>query len=431
MVFHQQLLILGGDPTGTGEGGESVYGEPFRDEFHSRLRFVRRGLVGMANSGKDDNGSQFFFTFGPTQELQNKHTLFGKVVGDTIYNMLKLQDVEVGDDERALRPHKILRTKVLINPFPEIEPRKSISNLLDDEAESKKKKPKSKMKATKDYSLLSFGDEAEEFETSASNLVNSKKSKSSHDLLDDPKLSKDVGLVKNTEEPEDPHVEGDEVEAEKVEEVSMESLRDKLKRAKDKKAAKRKALQDGDDDHEPELKSESSKVDQQKKRKEEIRKEIRALKKDLMSGGLEGEKSKMEAEDTKSKIKRLTEEEKANDLLLAFHADQEKYAKVKPLKKGSARENQTMDILSKFKNKLFEVKQTDEKKGDVEDDDDDDDDDGNWMANTLKFVSDEPILAKDANTKDDDWFDIYDPRNPVNKRRREADAKKNSGKKPK
>ena len=42
---------------------------------------MRRGLVAMANAGKDDNGSQFFFTMGPTQELQNKHTIFGKVVG--------------------------------------------------------------------------------------------------------------------------------------------------------------------------------------------------------------------------------------------------------------------------------------------------------------------------------------------------------------
>lgn len=46
----------------------------------------------MANAGKDDNGSQFFFTFAPSPELQNKHTIFGKVVGETIYNMLKLED---------------------------------------------------------------------------------------------------------------------------------------------------------------------------------------------------------------------------------------------------------------------------------------------------------------------------------------------------
>ncbi|KAL3193902.1 hypothetical protein MRX96_000184 [Rhipicephalus microplus] len=50
-----------------------------QDEFHSRLRFVRRGLVAMASGGADDNGSQFFFTLGACPDLQNKHTIFGKV----------------------------------------------------------------------------------------------------------------------------------------------------------------------------------------------------------------------------------------------------------------------------------------------------------------------------------------------------------------
>ena len=50
-----------------------------QDEFHSRLRFVRRGLVAMANAGAHDNGSQFFFTLAATPELYNKHTIFGKV----------------------------------------------------------------------------------------------------------------------------------------------------------------------------------------------------------------------------------------------------------------------------------------------------------------------------------------------------------------
>lgn len=84
-IFHRIVagfIIQGGDPEGTGEGGESAFedGEPFADEFHSRLRFVRRGLVAMANSGQpNDNRSQFFITLDATPELQNKHTIFGKV----------------------------------------------------------------------------------------------------------------------------------------------------------------------------------------------------------------------------------------------------------------------------------------------------------------------------------------------------------------
>ncbi|TRZ04173.1 hypothetical protein DNTS_030918 [Danionella cerebrum] len=81
-IFHRvvpEFIIQGGDPTGTGTGGESIYGRPFKDEFHSRLRFIRRGLVAMANAGPHDNGSQFFFTLGRADELNNKHTIFGKV----------------------------------------------------------------------------------------------------------------------------------------------------------------------------------------------------------------------------------------------------------------------------------------------------------------------------------------------------------------
>ena len=71
--------------------------------------------------------------------LQNKHTIFGKVVGDTIYNMLRLQEGIVDEeDEKPLNPHKILRTTVLINPYKDIQPRETIQ-LLDDEDESDSK----------------------------------------------------------------------------------------------------------------------------------------------------------------------------------------------------------------------------------------------------------------------------------------------------
>lgn len=81
-IFHRIIagfMVQGGDPTGTGNGGESVFGAPFSDEFHSRLRFNHRGLLAMANENKpNSNHSQFFFTLDACEFLEKKHTIFGK-----------------------------------------------------------------------------------------------------------------------------------------------------------------------------------------------------------------------------------------------------------------------------------------------------------------------------------------------------------------
>lgn len=141
-IFHRVVkgfIAQGGDPNGDGTGGESIYGKPFKDEFHTRLRFCRRGLVAMANSGRDDNGSQFFFTLGETQELQNKHTIFGKVSGATIYNVLKMEEGEIDANERPVYPYKINKTEVLLNPFDDIVPRKTTKSDKDSEKKRSKK----------------------------------------------------------------------------------------------------------------------------------------------------------------------------------------------------------------------------------------------------------------------------------------------------
>lgn len=139
-MFHRVVkgfIVQGGDPNGDGTGGESIYGEPFKDEFHTRLRFNRRGLVAMANAGKDDNGSQFFFTLGETAELQNKHTIFGKVGGDTVYNVLKMENCDIDANERPSYPYKIIKAEILLNPFDDIVPRQTTKS---DRSESKSKK---------------------------------------------------------------------------------------------------------------------------------------------------------------------------------------------------------------------------------------------------------------------------------------------------
>ncbi|XP_007441935.2 peptidylprolyl isomerase domain and WD repeat-containing protein 1-like [Python bivittatus] len=72
-------MIQTGDPTGTGMGGESIWGGEFEDEFHATLRHDRPYTLSMANAGPNTNGSQFFVTVVPTPWLDNKHSVFGRV----------------------------------------------------------------------------------------------------------------------------------------------------------------------------------------------------------------------------------------------------------------------------------------------------------------------------------------------------------------
>ncbi|MCJ1244209.1 Peptidyl-prolyl isomerase cwc27 [Trapelia coarctata] len=162
-IFHRLVpgfIIQGGDPTGTGEGGEAIYdGGLFADEFHSRLKFNRRGLLGMANSGKkDDNGSQFFLTLGKTEELNGRNTMFGKVVGDTIYNLMKMGEADLAEEgsERPLYPTMVTGTEVLVNPFEDMVARVVAAKTAGREEKAEQKK-RGKKKAGK--ILLSFGGE--------------------------------------------------------------------------------------------------------------------------------------------------------------------------------------------------------------------------------------------------------------------------------
>ncbi|KAK3315078.1 cyclophilin-like domain-containing protein [Apodospora peruviana] len=190
-IFHRLVpgfILQGGDPTGTGHGGESIYdggalsgdlepwpmdqrrgknagpmGVNFKDEFHSRLKFNRRGLLGMANEGTpDSNGSQFFFTLGKTEELNGKNTVFGRVAGDTIYNLAKMGEAEVQDGgERPLYPIKITHVEILINPFEDMKRREKKARVQTQRPAQAEKKQK-KRKGGKQ--LLSFGDEEGEGE---------------------------------------------------------------------------------------------------------------------------------------------------------------------------------------------------------------------------------------------------------------------------
>ncbi|KAJ8673424.1 hypothetical protein QAD02_004686 [Eretmocerus hayati] len=444
-IFHRVVkgfIVQGGDPTGTGEGGESIYGEPFKDEFHQRLRFCRRGLVAMANAGKDDNSSQFFFTLAATPELQNKHTIFGKVTGETIYNMIKLEDALVDENDRPIYTQKILKTQVLSNPFEDIVPR-TVGTQKSDEGKSKKKTKK----GVKDFKLLSFGEEAEEDEEES--VVLSKqlgtKSKSAHDNLSDPKLSSQPAI--ETDDPpqkkfkgedsdsgsdDSEKSDGEEVLANKEKKEMTDKIREKLKKTNKEPPKKEIETQNSklDESDEEEYYFGKDKDDERKKQTEKIKKEIRDLKR-----GMRNEQNK-KLEDEKEKKEKEKKKEIKSELVKEYHETQDRYKEEhsKLPKKGASRDDFTQKLLSKFYSKLSSAReqQTDNddaksKETNNDDDDDDDPNDPSWMTRSLRCEDNAPVLAKDASTKGDDWFEIYDPRNPINKRRRGETSDKSKG----
>ncbi len=114
VVFHrviQNFMIQGGDPTGTGRGGESIWNKNFEDECSPQLKFDRPGLLAMANRGPSTNGSQFFITCAATPWLNGKHTIFGEVT-QGMDVVQKIENCQKDSQDKPLTPIKILKVTI-------------------------------------------------------------------------------------------------------------------------------------------------------------------------------------------------------------------------------------------------------------------------------------------------------------------------------
>uniref|UniRef100_A0A7E4VCR6 RING-type E3 ubiquitin transferase n=1 Tax=Panagrellus redivivus TaxID=6233 RepID=A0A7E4VCR6_PANRE len=117
--FHRLVpgfVLQGGDPTGTGKGGESIFGEPFEDEISGSYRHDVRGVLSMANKGTNTNKSQFFLTLGEAKNLDGKHTIFGKLVGG-MQTLNIIEELGADSKDEPREPVYFIKAEVFFDPF--------------------------------------------------------------------------------------------------------------------------------------------------------------------------------------------------------------------------------------------------------------------------------------------------------------------------
>ncbi|MDR2539361.1 MAG: peptidylprolyl isomerase [Chlamydiales bacterium] len=114
-IFHRVIkdfMIQGGDPKGNGTGGESIWGKSFEDEVTPKKVFNKKGLLAMANSGPNTNGSQFFITTTDNASwLNNRHTIFGEVVSG-YETVERIEKSKTSGDNKPVEEVKILKASV-------------------------------------------------------------------------------------------------------------------------------------------------------------------------------------------------------------------------------------------------------------------------------------------------------------------------------
>mmetsp|Transcript_32693 Transcript_32693/g.84386 ORF Transcript_32693/g.84386 Transcript_32693/m.84386 type:complete len:146 (-) Transcript_32693:1190-1627(-) len=113
------FMVQGGDPTGKGKGGKSIWGGYFDDELREELKHDARGVLAMANRGPDTNGSQFFITYAKAGHLDGTYTVFGRVLhGFEVLDAM--EKVAVDPKNRPLTPIVLKSVTIHANPIADI-----------------------------------------------------------------------------------------------------------------------------------------------------------------------------------------------------------------------------------------------------------------------------------------------------------------------
>jgi len=183
-MFHRSIrnfMIQGGDPDGTGLGGQSVWGAPFKDEFKPNLTHSGRGVLSMANSGPNTNKSQFFVTFRSARHLDNKHSVFGRVVGG-LETLDKIEAIATDSKDRPKEKIVVINCQVFVNPYEEAD------EMLKKERESAEENKNKMAEASKSLlkrSASTLNNEPKVYKSGVGKFVNPNSVKHALDSIDD------------------------------------------------------------------------------------------------------------------------------------------------------------------------------------------------------------------------------------------------------
>lgn len=115
IIFHRVIkdfMIQTGDPTGTGTGGQSAFGKEFENEDDPSLSYNKAGILGMANHGKNTNGSQFFITTGAKPHLDHGYTIFGEVT-EGLDVVSAIEKVKTNESDKPLQEVKMTQVTLV------------------------------------------------------------------------------------------------------------------------------------------------------------------------------------------------------------------------------------------------------------------------------------------------------------------------------
>jgi len=229
--IFKNFMIQTGDPTNTGNGGESIYHEDFRDELHSRLKFSHRGIVAMANKNKpNSNGSQFFITLDKCSEMDKKYTIFGKVTGPTFFNAVTISNLSANEDGvpsmKDEEKPRITNTQVVINPFKDLKPTVVIKD-DDNSGKSKKKKKPKKLKIKYSTDKMFFQDSEDESENNDNKDKDDNNANEDKNELKEEKDNKEIKQSDNNEKNNENKEQLENKNNEKTEEDKKEDIEEK------------------------------------------------------------------------------------------------------------------------------------------------------------------------------------------------------------